>query len=442
MSSTAEPVANGAENGTHLHQSGEPTKPLSPVQTFWYSIANLGYGMFYALNNAALSLFLERHFTTDARILSLMSSSDSIEGVVVQPIVGASSDRLRTRLGRRRPFMLFAVPLSALIIMLTPSAVGLPENVRLGGVITLIVAFTILFNIAWSPYQAWMPDITPEAQRGRVTAVAALVGMLGQAALMLLDIPIPMKFMLCAAVMLITTLLTCAFLKEPKHPPVVGISHNPFKEITATLRGLVVLRQAALAMAVTFFLGAGIGSVFPLLTIFVKKTTGCTDGQAQQMFLVLMVSSAVAILPSGKLTDRFGPKRVLMVGSGLIVLASLFALQATSLAQVAAILALAGIGNAAQSASRYPLLTELVPAEEIGFYTGLQATAQSLTLPVISLVTGEFVNRGGYRVIFAACAICVFLSMILLAVLRMRAAKEEIRQRNKDMGRSEGAEPC
>lgn len=416
----------------------EPVAELSRGQVFWYSLANLGYGMFYALNNAVLPLFLS-NYTSDARIISLMSSSDSIEGVVVQPLIGASSDRLRTRFGRRRPFMLFAVPLSVLLIALTPATVGLPASSRLGGMIAVIVAFTVLFNIAWSPYQAWMPDITPEAQRGRVTAFSTFFGMLGQAGLMLMPLPIPMKFLLCAGVMLATTLLTCFYLREPTHPPATPMQHGPFHEVKEALKGLFVLKQARLAMAVIFLTGVGIGSVFPLLTVFVKKVTGCTDTQAQQMFLVLMVASAVTIIPSGKLTDMFGPKRVLLVGSGLIVIASYIALHANTLGQVAMLLAIAGVGNAAQSAARYPLLTELVPAEEVGFYTGLQATAQSAALPVIAVVTGELVNKGGYRIIFAVCALCLILSMGVLMLIHIHKAKAEVLARNIEQGRASAA---
>jgi|GEM_PF-4480975 len=118
--------------------------PLSGSKTIGYSLANFGFGMFYALNNAVLSLFLEEH-TKNAIILSLMSSSDSIEGVVVQPIVGAASDRMRSPLGRRRPFMLMTIPIAALFMVLTPLTAHLPISVRLTMMIACVVVFTILF---------------------------------------------------------------------------------------------------------------------------------------------------------------------------------------------------------------------------------------------------------------------------------------------------------
>src|ERR1041385_6775350 len=108
----------------------EPTVPLSAGQTFWYSLASLGCGMFFSFNNAVIPLFL-KNFTGDARILGLMSSTHSIEGAVIQPIVGTLSDRLRSPKGRRRPFIWIFIPLTALFMFLTPAGAVLPIGIRL-----------------------------------------------------------------------------------------------------------------------------------------------------------------------------------------------------------------------------------------------------------------------------------------------------------------------
>ncbi len=398
--------------------------PLSGQRTLGYILAEYGQGMFFALNNAVLSLFLD-DYTKNAIILSLMSSSDSIEGIVVQPLIGSLSDRLRSPLGRRRMFILTGIPLSALFIVLTPLAAHLPAAVRLGVMIACIVLFTTFFNIARSPYQALLADITPKRQRGRVTAIWTLFGVLGQASLMLMPIPIVPKFFLAAALMLITMLITCAVTKEPavvEEQP----RQNQWQAIRIALQGLRTLAQAKKAIIVIFWAGVGIGSVFPLLTKFVKITTNCTNQQAQMMFLVLMSATAISVLPFGRLVDLWGPKRVLMIGSGLIVAASLTAFWATTLTQIAIILTVAGIGNAAQSAARYPLLTGLVPHHEVGFYTGLQGTAQSFALPITAIVTGYLANVGGYRWIFVVCAVCLAISMLFLSAIRMQDAPHEI----------------
>src|SRR5437899_1457001 len=121
-----------------------PTKPLSRAGIFWYSLASLGCGAFFSFNNSVLPLFLGR-YTQNKVLLGLMGSTHSVEGAVIQPIVGALSDRCRARLGRRRPFMLIFMPLTALFLLLTPLARHLPAGLLLPGIVAGIFLFTVMF---------------------------------------------------------------------------------------------------------------------------------------------------------------------------------------------------------------------------------------------------------------------------------------------------------
>lgn len=439
-----------------LSQEALPTpeteKPLSTGKMLAYSLANFGYGAFYSLNNAIIPLYI-KHFTNDARLQGLMGSTHSFEGAVIQPLVGSASDRLRTPLGRRRPFMLVFAPLSALLILLTPAAGRIVPHAALPFIIGAIFLFTVSFNIAEDPYKALMPDITPERQRGRVSAVSQLVLTLGQAGLLLISIPsqfkgfflhlglnpgaweIEVKFVLTALLMIVTTLLTVWLVKEPRHPAVTEGRAPHLVALREAITGLRTLKQAGLTLAGLFFSGLGIGAIMPFLTTFVKTITKCTDQQAEMMFLVLMISTALTILPFGWLTDRVGPKRVLMIGMAFILVAALNGLWVATLPQITVVLCLAGVGNAAQTASAYPLLTEVVPREEIGFYTGLQSTALSIAAPVTAILTGELVNKGGYRLIFAVCGAGLLITLLFLTRVRMAVAVTEVAERNREQGR-------
>ncbi len=420
--------------------AAEPYRPLSPLQIFWYSLASLGCGTFYSFNNAVLPLFLER-FTHNAIILGLMGSTHSVEGAVIQPIVGTLSDRLRSPLGRRRPFMLLFIPLCTLFMLLTPGAGHLAASSRLPAVVFCIFLFTVFFNIAFDPYQALMPDITPEDQRGRVTSFWTLLGVLGQAGILLLPIDLELKFYLVGVVLLGTVLLTCAFTREP-HPDTLSPSRKShWAEVRDALAGLGTLRQARKGLAVFFLSGVGVGAVLPYLTIFVKRITHCSDQEAQMMFLVLMVSTAVTVLPFGMITDRLGSKAVLLLSLGLIGVAAINGLWVHTLGQVTAILVVAGLGNAAQSAASYPLMTQIVPAEEVGFYTGLQTMALSIAQPFTVLITGMLINHGSYRSIFAVCSISMLLALGVLLTLSRTEAEREVRERNLEQGRHP-AEPA
>jgi maltose/moltooligosaccharide transporter len=393
-----------------------------------YGIANLGNGAFYAFNNAALPLWLQG-FTHNAILLGFMAGTHSFEGAIIQPIVGAASDHLRTRFGRRRPFMLICTPLSALLLVLTPLCAHLPHPLRLAIIVLCIFLSTVAFNIAVDPYQALLADITTPAQRGRATGVWFFLGALGQVAVLLLRLSLTLKFAVIGLLMIVTTAFTCATTREPSLPTHVAGSVQGHRSLLDGLRSLATLRQARTYLLMFFFYGAGVDAVLPNLTLFIQHITRCTNGQAQQMFTVLMASVAVGTVPMGLLSDRIGFKRLLLISFVLIGAAAALGLRVDTLSQVAIVLALAGLGVAAQNASAFPLLTRLVPPQEIGLFTGLQTTAVSISGPLALWLTGILVNHGGYRAIFGVCAVCIVVALLTLTRLIPANAPDEIEAR-------------
>ncbi len=331
--------------------------------------------------------------------------------------------------------MLLFIPLSALFLLLTPVVAQLPEGVRLSAVVAAIFLFTITFNIANDPYQALMPDITPPDHRGRVTGLWTLIGVLGQAAVLLVPVRTVVKIEITAVVMLAATLVTCWKVREMPLQGEVQYSKRSTQQIKEALHGLSTLKQARLALIIYFFYGLGIGAVLPFLTLYVRAVAHVPKQQAEDMLLVLMVSTAIAILPCGRYTDKIGAGRMLQGGLALVLMAAVAGTFVSTLPQIVGAMILAGFGNAALSASAYPLLTILVPAEEIGIYTGLQTAAASITQPLTVTVTGVLTNMGGFRYIFVVCCVGVFAAMLLLTRLKPERAANEIAARELERQR-------
>ncbi len=335
-----------------------------------------------------------------------------------------------------------------------------------------IVLFTVTFNIASDPYQSLMPDIIPPRQRGRARAFWTFLGVLGQATLVMLPpewVSLPSKFVLVAIIMLLTTLLTCWQVKEPHyrqpveatatqleiepeaqreteegvdgiysevergHDPYADGTRNPFMRIFGQMQvareGLKTLCQARKMLISTFFVGTGVGAIFPFLTVFATTITKCSDHEAEMLFLVLMLTTATTVLPFGWLCDWIGAKFVLIIAFVLIALASLIGIGVSSYALMVPVMVLAGLGNAAQSTSAYPLLTQLVPEEEVGFYTGVQSTVESIAAPLTAALTGLLIDHGGYRWIFVVCSVSVGIALAILAQVRGDLATNEIDSR-------------
>ena len=122
--------------------------------TLLYSAGSIGAGAFFAFNNFVLPPILKSFGAPDL-LTGLLSSTRSIEGVVIQPTVGAISDRIWTpHLGRRRIFIAIGIPLSAFFFVVA----GFFTHTLLGLAIAIFL-FSIFFNAAVDPYAALLADI-------------------------------------------------------------------------------------------------------------------------------------------------------------------------------------------------------------------------------------------------------------------------------------------
>src|SRR6266851_9855990 len=88
-----------------VEHNESPVPDLSRATRLFYSAGSIGTGAFYSFNNFVLPPILKSFGAPDL-LIGLLSSTRSIEGAVIQPTIGAMSDRVWTRFGRRTPFML------------------------------------------------------------------------------------------------------------------------------------------------------------------------------------------------------------------------------------------------------------------------------------------------------------------------------------------------
>lgn len=142
-----------------------------PKLSFW-QIWNLSFGFLgvqfgFALQNANASRILTS-LGADPHNLSFFWLVAPIMGLMVQPIVGAASDKTWTRLGRRSPYILFGALISMVAMFFMPNA---PLVVKAGGAGALAFGVVMLalmdgsFNVTFQPFRALVADMTPDEQR-------------------------------------------------------------------------------------------------------------------------------------------------------------------------------------------------------------------------------------------------------------------------------------
>lgn len=129
-------------------------------------MASAGSGFFAAFNNAALPLLIP---SSNVLLVNLLSNTRSIEGTVIRQLTGAWSDRGWTRPGRRRPFMLAALPISALFMAFWMVGLWGYRSIFLGLMGAAAASFILLRRVrapepagvpgapALTPIAAWIP---------------------------------------------------------------------------------------------------------------------------------------------------------------------------------------------------------------------------------------------------------------------------------------------
>ena len=412
------------------------TTPLTTRQALTYSSGNLGSGIFVALNVYFLPTLLQT-LGVPLIVNNLLSSTHSFEGTFLQPLVGAWSDRTwHARYGRRRIFVMRFVPITVVLLILTPFIPGLFGTPQLAtwGVVLVglsIFFFSIAYNLMFDPYQALLPDITPQAQRGRVNSIFQAVGAFGQVSFLaagliignITDSPIPL-FLIAAVMLLIFFIPTVLGVSEPRE--LAGLKQTHRYTLRDYWQGLVSDRQVLLYFAVQLLLWLGINAISVNITLYGKNVLGLKGGGALILPLVLLLSTAISYVPFIWLTDRLGLKRIFVFGMVCLSLASLGATLTHDLGLTCALLVLAGVGNAAQTVSSYPLLTRLVFPDQMGLYTGLNTAVTSVSAPASSLIAGGLLTILGFGALFPFLVVMFVLSLIPLALLnveRSRAAQ-------------------
>ena len=81
-------------------------------KTFLLGIGFFGVSVIWSVYNAYVPIFLEERFLVAAGFIGIFMTLDNIAALFIQPPVGAWSDRLRTPIGRRMPFILIGAPFS------------------------------------------------------------------------------------------------------------------------------------------------------------------------------------------------------------------------------------------------------------------------------------------------------------------------------------------
>lgn len=424
-----------------------------PNLSFW-QIWNLSFGFLgvqigYSLQNGNTSRILSA-LGANTEHLGFFWLAAPLAGLLVQPIVGLSSDKTWTRLGRRVPFILAGAIVSALAMFFMPNAEYLAylfAPLFFGAAMLLFMDTS--FNVTMQPFRALVGDMVNEDQRNLGYSIqsflinsGAVVGSLLPFLLTWLGIAnIPAEgdkvaptviwsFYLGGAVLLITVLWTSFSTKE--YPPK---EYEEYNNVTEEEKSHTSFKSLIQDIPVTMWRLAIVQffSWFSLFLMWVYTTNGIAEnvwnvspgdsrsasfneagnwtGVIFAFYSLFAALFSIFIPRLAKLIGRKNTYRWSLILGGLSLLSMVFITD-----QYVLIGAMVGVGVAwaAILAMPYTILSASLPASRMGVYMGLfNAT---ITIPQIcaGLLGGLLLTAlGGASIMMLGVA---GISMILAGI--------------------------
>ncbi|WP_019913104.1 SLC45 family MFS transporter [Paenibacillus sp. HW567] len=407
----------------------------------------LGFGFFsisitWSLYNAFVPFFLEKYVHSVA-LISFMMTIDNYFALFLQPWIGNRSDRTVTRFGRRMPYLMFGMPLAAVLTMLIPLHTGL---------FTLLL-FMMLMNLAMSLYRsptvALMPDITPDARRTKANGLINFMGGVGSilafgvGSYLYAASPV-LPFVVAGLITLLCLFIVSHFIKEDRDGinKVAGRSDTEGKMLPeGSGRPLAkpsrislkkqLDRTTVFLLAAIFFWFVAYQGVETLFTLYGKHHLGLSEKDASFSLTFFSLAFVLFAIPSGWLGGRFGKKKVIITGvCGLMVVFSLVGL-AEHILVLRGLLLLGGMFWACININSYPYVVATGGEESIGTRTGLYYLVSSLAAISSPPLLGLLIDLTDYSILFYAATVSMAFALLCLFLMRGRARAMDTVHSNK-----------
>ncbi|MCZ8203942.1 MAG: MFS transporter [Gemmatimonas sp.] len=437
---------------THTTASTAPRKP----HLSFLSIVNMNVGFFgiqysFGLQQSNMSP-IYRYLGADEASLPLLYLAGPVTGLIVQPIIGAMSDRTLSPRGRRTPYFLIGAFLCSLSLLAMPFSRTLWMA---AGILWILDAAN---NITMEPYRAYVSDRLDDAQTslGFLTQSAftglgqtlsyitpSLLVFLGMNRDAVNDRGIPNITMLAflMGAVFSTASILWSLRQVPELPLTVderqriermprGVGHtlqeivDALREMPTTMRQMVAMKffqwyamfcywiYIAPALALTLF-----DTKDPASAGF--REAGLVTGQVGAFYNFVAFVSAFAMVP---VTRRIGAKwmHVIALSAASLAMLALPAIESRALLFVPML----GIGLAwgSMMGNPYVMLSDSIPKERVGVYMGvfnmfivIPMLIQNLTLPLFyeTLLGGNPANviRLAGALLGCAAVACAFVSV-------------------------------
>ncbi|SFO08875.1 Na+/melibiose symporter [Pseudobutyrivibrio sp. JW11] len=422
---------------------------LDVKKTVQMGFAFLSICAFWQMYNALIPLVLTGTFHLNETISGVIMAMDNVLALFLLPMFGAISDKCKSKMGKRKPFILFGTIAAVILMMLLPivdnSYFANPTIEKEILFIGILGALLVAMGTYRSPAVALMADCTIKPFRSRANAIINLMGAiggiiyLGVAAVLypaskikdLEHVNYMLVFAVVAGIMLVSLCIVMITVDEVAlnkqvenyellHPEeVFTIEDESGNEVlpTEVKRSLVFL---LISVALWFIAYNGMETWF---TTYAVRMWDMALGDASLCLLVATAGAIVFFIPSGIVASKIGRKKTILLGivilGGSFFAGFMFTLIHPSFSPLLYVLfACVGIGWAFINVNSLPMVVEMCKGSDIGKFTGYYYTFSMAAQIVTPIVAGWLLLHVGYITLFPYATVFAILAFITMMFVK------------------------
>ena len=428
---------------------------LNTKRTVLVGFAFLSICAFWQMYDNLIPKILTETFHMGESVSGMIMAADNILALFLLPLFGGLSDKCTSRLGRRRPYILFGTLAAVAVMMalpiLTDSFHVSPDAWKQ---VCFIIGLGILLTAMGtyrSPAVALMPDVTPKPLRSKANAIINLMGALGGIIYLIIttflykttaDVYVSYLplFAIVGGIMLAALAVILLCVDEPKlvaeqrryedaHP------EDNLTQVTENGETLPkdVKRSLGFLLASIALWFIGYNGVTTWFSVYAGRTWHMTLAQANTCLTIATAGAILSYIPVGNVTSKVGRRKTIRFGTlllaGSFFAAFVYTMLSDSFSPVLyGLFVLVGMAWAAINVNSLPMVVEMCSGSEVGKFTGLYYTFSMSAQIMPPIVAGWLLEHVDYKTLFPYAAIFVFASFVTMGFVKHGDNKVEAKK--------------
>ncbi|MBP5208601.1 MAG: MFS transporter, partial [Clostridia bacterium] len=360
-------------------------------------------------------------------IVGIIMACDNLAALILLPIFGSLSDKTKTPIGKRMPFILIGTMVAAIAFPFIPLFFHYNNIVGMVIMMAIVLMFMMMYR---NPAVALMPDITPKPLRAKANGIINIMGYFGGAFATVLGIflvlskyitaddanrnlwTIELPFIIASVLMIISAFVLFFTIKENKLAEQLkddmelgeqlAAIENPVNDDAPMSKANRNMLLAILGAEFLWFMADNaLGTYINNYVIYYLHSA---SSSTMLMTIIGGVASVAGFAIAGAIADKIGRKWTISIGLGITVVGMILMIVQSFTVKAPAdpsalnkfppllfvVWAIKGFGMALVHNCSFPMVVELCSNKKIGKFTGFYYAASMSAQTITPVLLGLF----------------------------------------------------